>query len=125
MPFPDVMSLGDQFNQLSIELPVIDSDLFTLTYPNVMPLVRELKGLGASSSAISGRSGGLYGRRLLKELEHAYGIKHRMEDGKIRATFEALQPYLPTTSQIIECGYNQPDDLAPLIFYLQTNNRSL
>lgn len=90
LPFPDVMSLGDQLNQLSIELPVIDSDLFTLTYPNVMALVRELKGLGASSSAISGRSGGLYGRRLLKELEHAYGIKHRMEDGKIRATFEAL-----------------------------------
>lgn len=38
---------------------------------------------------------------------------------------KSLQPYLPTTSQIIECGYNQPDDLAPLIFYLQTNNRSL
>ncbi|MDQ6955836.1 MAG: malonyl-ACP O-methyltransferase BioC [Mariprofundaceae bacterium] len=90
LPFPDVMSLGDVLNQLPIELPVIDSDLFTLTYPNVMALVRELKGLGASSSAISGRSGGLYGRRLLKELDATYGAKHRMEDGQIRATFEAL-----------------------------------
>jgi len=90
LPFPDVMSLGDELNKLPIELPVIDSDLFTLTYPNVMALVRELKGLGASSSAISGRSGGLYGRRLLKELEANYGASHRMEDGQIRATFEAL-----------------------------------
>jgi malonyl-CoA O-methyltransferase len=90
LPFPDVMSLGDELNKLPIELPVIDSDLFTLTYPNVMALVRELKGLGASSSAISGRSGGLYGRRLLKELDASYGEKHRMPDGQIRATFEAL-----------------------------------
>jgi len=90
LPFPDVMSLGDELNKLAVELPVIDSDLFTLTYPNVMALVRELKGLGASSSAISGRSGGLYGRRLLKELDTSYGDKHRMEDGQIRATFEAL-----------------------------------
>ncbi|MDQ6973249.1 MAG: malonyl-ACP O-methyltransferase BioC, partial [Mariprofundaceae bacterium] len=67
LPFPDVMSLGDVFTKLPLEAPVIDSDLLTLTYPNVMALVRELKGLGASSSAISGRSNGLYGRRLLRE----------------------------------------------------------
>lgn len=108
LPFPDVMSLGDELNKLPIELPVIDSDLFTLTYPNVMALVRELKGLGASSSAISGRSGGLYGRRLLKELEANYSENHRMEDGQIRATFEALyaqawykdSPYQPKGSVI-------------------------
>ena len=82
--------MDDKLNKLSIELPVIDSDLFTLTYPDVMALVRELKGLGASSSAISGRAGGLYGRRLLKELDNTYGAKHRMEDGQIRASFEAL-----------------------------------
>jgi len=90
LPFPDVMSLGDELNQLAIDMPVIDSDLFTLTYPNVIDLVRELKGLGASSTAISGRSGGLYGRRLLKQLDVSYGNKHRMEDGQIRASFEAL-----------------------------------
>jgi len=108
LPFPDVMSLGDELNKLAVDLPVIDSDLFTLTYPNVMALVRELKGLGASSSAISGRSGGLYGRRLLKELDSSYGAKHRMEDGQIRATFEALyaqawhkdSPYQPKGSII-------------------------
>jgi len=90
LPFPDVMSLGDVLSKIPLEAPVIDSDLLTLTYPNVMALVRELKGLGASSSAISGRAKGLYGRRLLKALDATYGEKHRTEDGQIRASFEAL-----------------------------------
>ncbi len=90
LPFPDIMALGDAFNQIPIEMPVIDSDLFTLTYPDAMALVRELKGLGASSSAITGRKGGLYGPRLLKQLNAVYVDKHRMENGQVRATFEAL-----------------------------------
>ena len=90
LPFPDVMSLGDVLSKLPFEAPVIDSDLFTLTYPDVMALVRELKGLGASSAAISGRANGLYGRKLLKDLDASYGEKHRTEDGKVRATFEAI-----------------------------------
>jgi malonyl-CoA O-methyltransferase len=90
LPFPDIMSLGDALNNIAIELPVIDSDLFTLTYPDAMALVRELKGLGASSSAISGRSGGLYGRRLLKALNAVYASNHRTNEGQVRATFEAL-----------------------------------
>lgn len=90
LPFPDVTSLGDALMQLPVELPVTDADLFTLTYPNVISLVRELKGLGASAAAIRGRQGGLYGRALIQRLEETYGARHRTEDGRIRATFEAL-----------------------------------
>ena len=90
LPFPDVTSLGDSMMQLAVELPVTDSDLFTLTYPNTMALVRELKNIGASSAAINNRPSGLYGRALLKQLEEVYSAKHRSEDGRIYATFEAL-----------------------------------
>ncbi len=90
LPFPDVTSLGDALMSLPVELPVTDADLFTLTYPDTMALVRELKCLGASASAIAGRPGGLYGCRLLKRLEAIYSDTHRMPDGRIRATFEAL-----------------------------------
>ncbi len=90
LPFPDVTSLGDALMSLPVELPVTDADLFTLTYPDTMALVRELKRLGASSSAIANRPGGLYGRRLLKRLEAIYTDTHRMPDGRIHATFEAL-----------------------------------
>ncbi|TLS68552.1 malonyl-ACP O-methyltransferase BioC [Mariprofundus erugo] len=90
LPFPDVMSLGDALMKLPVELPVTDSDLFTLTYPDVMALVRELKGLGASAAAIRGRRAGLYGRALIRELEQRYPDRFKMEDGRLRATFEAL-----------------------------------
>jgi len=90
LPFPDVTSLGDSLMELPVELPVTDTDLFTLTYPDVMALVRELKALGASASAISNRPGGLYGRSLLRQLEIAYNARHQTKDGRIRATFEIL-----------------------------------
>lgn len=94
LPFPDVTSLGDLLTalpgELAVEMPVTDTDLFTLTYPDTMALVRELKQWGASSSAIAHRPGGLYGRGMLRELEQNYSAAHRMPDGRIRATFEAL-----------------------------------
>jgi len=114
LPFPDVTSLGDAMMKLPLDLPVTDSDIFTLTYPDTMALVRELKRLGASSSAIANRPGGLYGRSLLKKLDQTYGKAHKMEDGRIRATFEALYaqawhanaPYRPESDIIpIEPGY--------------------
>ncbi|MDX8381498.1 MAG: malonyl-ACP O-methyltransferase BioC [Ghiorsea sp.] len=90
LPFPDVMSLGNSLGECAVEDYVSDSDLFTLTYPDTISLVRELKGLGASAKAIKGRSGGLYGRALLKEIE-AYYSEHFLDDDKrIHATFEAL-----------------------------------
>jgi len=90
LPFPDVTSLGDALMDLALELPVTDTDLFTLTYPDPMALIRELKGLGASSSGIRNRPSGLYGRRLLRHLDRHYATQHRTEDGRIRATFEVL-----------------------------------
>ncbi|MDQ6959700.1 MAG: malonyl-ACP O-methyltransferase BioC [Mariprofundaceae bacterium] len=90
LPFPDVTSLGNCLMELPVELPVTDTDLFTLTYPDGMALVRELKALGASASAISNRPGGLYGRSLLRQLDTAYNTAYQTEDGRIRATFEIL-----------------------------------
>jgi len=94
LPFPDVTSLGNMLTSLegayAVEMPVTDTDLFTLTYSDTMALVRELKQWGASSSAIAHRPGGLYGRGMLRELAQHYGAAHRMPDGRIRATFEAL-----------------------------------
>jgi len=90
LPFPDVTSLGNALMELPVELPVTDSDLFNLTYPDFTALVRELKNLGASSAAISHRPGGLYGRGLLKELGDIYRQNHSQADGRIHASFEAL-----------------------------------
>ena len=90
LPFPDVTSLGNCLMELPVELPVTDTDLFTLTYPDAMALVRELKAWGASSSALPNRPGGLYGRGLLRQLNAAYNTAHQIEGGRTRATFEVL-----------------------------------
>lgn len=90
LPFADIMELGDALAALPVELPVTDADLFTLTYPDTRALLRELKSLGASASAIDKRRGGLYGRRLIRDLEHHYARHHSTPDGRVRATFEAL-----------------------------------
>jgi len=110
LPFPDVTSLGDALMKLPIELPVTDVDLFTLTYPDTISLIRELKGLGASASAIRGRKKGLYGRALIQQLEHEYSDQHRNEDGNIYATFEALYGQ----AWYKKAGYEYDDNLIPI-----------
>jgi len=110
LPFPDVTSLGDALMKLPIELPVTDTDLFTLTYPDTISLIRELKGLGASASAIRGRKKGLYGRALIAQLEREYSDKHRSEDGKIYATFEALY----AQAWYKKAGYEHGDGMIPI-----------
>ncbi len=110
LPFPDVTSLGDALMKLPIELPVTDTDLFTLTYPDTISLIRELKGLGASAAAIRGRKSGLYGRQLIHRLEQEYSDKHRGEDGKIYATFEALYGQ----AWYKQAGYEYGDHTIPI-----------
>ena len=90
LPFPDVTTLGDALAKLPVEMPVTDADLFTLTYPDAMSLMRELKGLGASASAIRGRKGGLYGRGLLNQLSRTYAANFSADNGQVYASFEAL-----------------------------------
>lgn len=90
LPFPDVTSLGDALAGLPVAMPVTDSDLFTLTYPDSVSLMRELKGLGASAAAIQGRQGGLYGRALINKLATLYEADYGTTDGRVYASFEAL-----------------------------------
>jgi len=111
LPFPDVMSLGDSLMKLAVELPVTDSDLFTLTYPDTMALVRELKNIGASSAAIRNRPGGLYGRGLLRHLAERYSTSHSDQDGRIRATFEALY----AQAWYKDGGYEHGDSVIPIL----------
>ena len=110
LPFPDVTSLGDALMKLPVELPVTDVDLFTLTYPDTISLIRELKGLGASAAAIRGRKSGLYGRSLIRQLEHEYADKHRNEAGHIYATFEALYGQ----AWYKQAGYEHDGNMIPI-----------
>jgi len=110
LPFPDVMSLGNSLGETAVEAPVTDADIFTLTYPDTMSLVRELKGIGASAAAIQGRGGGLYGRALLRNIETHYKKHYADSDGRIHATFEALY----AQAWYKEPGYAERDNTIPI-----------
>jgi len=110
LPFPDVMTLGDALSKLPVEMSVTDTDLFTLTYPDTISLIRELKGLGASAAAIRGRKSGLYGRSLIKQLDQVYSQQHCGDDGKIYATFEALY----AQAWYKKAGYEHSDNMIPI-----------
>jgi malonyl-CoA O-methyltransferase len=48
--FIDMHDLGDAMVRAGLAEPVLDIRRFTLTYPDVMGLMRELKAIGAQTS---------------------------------------------------------------------------
>ncbi len=69
--FPDMHDLGDDLVRARFADPVMDTAHFTLTYPDVRALMRDLKGIGAHT-VLGGRRAGLMGRGALATLEAAY-----------------------------------------------------
>ena len=87
--FPDVQRIGDAMLQAGFSDPVLDTDLFTLTYRQPREVMRELKALGAGN-ATAGRSRGLCSPHRLARVEAAYAMAFRRDDGSIPATYEVV-----------------------------------
>jgi malonyl-CoA O-methyltransferase len=85
--FVDMHDLGDALLRVGLSEPVMDREDFTLTYPGVTGLMRDLKALGAHNSTL-GRPRGLTGRRRLARVTAAYERYRR--DGRLPATYEVV-----------------------------------
>ena len=85
--FTDMHDLGDGLVRAGFAEPVLDVSRYTLTYPDVDALMRELKATGAQNAA-SGRPRGLMGRRRLRAMAEAYE-PHRAA-GVLPASVEAV-----------------------------------
>jgi malonyl-CoA O-methyltransferase len=85
--FPDMHDIGDAVLRAGFADPVMDTERFTLTYPDVRSLMRELKAIGAHN-ATAGRSRGLTGRGRLQGVADAYERFRR--DGVLPATYEVV-----------------------------------
>ena len=68
---PDMHDVGDVLLTAGFRDPVMDTERLTLEYPDVMSLMRELKGLGAHNVA-SQRIHGLTGKTRLQGMLKAY-----------------------------------------------------
>ncbi|MDX1592700.1 MAG: malonyl-ACP O-methyltransferase BioC [Gammaproteobacteria bacterium] len=86
--FFDLHDLGDALLGARFADPVMDCEHITLTYPDVLGLMRDLKAIGAHN-VTAGRPRGLTGRRALATLADAYAT-FRREDGTLPATYEVV-----------------------------------
>jgi malonyl-CoA O-methyltransferase len=69
--FPDMHNIGDELLITGYREPVMDAERLTLEYPDVMSLMRELKGIGAHNVA-SKRQQGLTGKSGLQAMLKSY-----------------------------------------------------
>ena len=105
--FTDMHDIGDMLVHSGFADPVMDMEVFTLTYADVRELMRDLKAIGAHN-ATQGRPAGLSGKLQFEAMARNYEAFRR--EGRLPATFEVVyghawkpQPRIsPTGRRVIE-----------------------
>jgi malonyl-CoA O-methyltransferase len=85
--FPDMHDIGDILVHAGFADPVMDQEIVSLTYTDLKPLLRELKGIGAHN-VLPGRSTGLMGKQRWQRMVDAYEAFRT--DGRLPATYEVV-----------------------------------
>jgi malonyl-CoA O-methyltransferase len=85
--FIDMHDVGDALGRAGLTEPVLDVERVTLSYPDVLALMRDLKTIGAHN-VTSGRPRGLTGRARLRAVQAAY--EEARTDERIPATYEVI-----------------------------------
>ena len=85
--FVDMHDVGDILVNAGFADPVMDQEIVTLTYTELKPLLKELKGIGAHN-VLNGRRTGLTGRTGWARMVAAYEAFRK--DGRLPATFEVV-----------------------------------
>lgn len=85
--FTDMHDIGDLLLACGFSDPVMDVDVMTLEYPDVISLMRELKAIGAHN-ALAGRRAGLTGKGKFRRVLESY--ERFRSGGKYPATYEVI-----------------------------------
>ncbi len=88
-PFADKQQMGNVMQRAGLALPVIDSDIVTVTYENIFKLMADLRGMGESNSIIA-RDKTTLSKSVMMEAARLYQEQFSDPDGRIRATFEII-----------------------------------
>ena len=99
-PFADKPQMGDLLQRAGLALPVVDSDIITVTYDNVFKLLHDLRGMGESNALLK-RNRTLPGKEFFFRVAETYQNKYAEHDGRIVASFEVifLLGWAPHSSQ--------------------------
>ncbi|WP_460021644.1 methyltransferase domain-containing protein [Magnetospira thiophila] len=88
-PFADVKDVGNLLARAGFTLPVVDTDLLTVSYGEPMKLMADLRGMGESNAVLERRKG--FSRRAtLMTARQQYLEDFAGEDGRVPATFQVL-----------------------------------
>ncbi|TXI20544.1 MAG: malonyl-ACP O-methyltransferase BioC [Nitrosomonas sp.] len=85
--FIDMHDIGDLLLNNRFSTPVMDMEYITLTYDDVISVMRDLKAIGAHN-VVQGRRQGLMGKKCWQQAIDAYETLRRA--GKLPATFEVV-----------------------------------
>lgn len=99
--YPDMHDIGDELMAAGFREPVMDAERLTLEYPDVMALMRELKGIGAHNVA-SQRQKGLTGKTHMQAMLQAY--EQFRHGDRYPASFEVIYgtAFAPTEGQPVK-----------------------
>jgi NADH dehydrogenase [ubiquinone] 1 alpha subcomplex assembly factor 5 len=88
-PTADIRDMGGLLQRAGFALPVADAERLTVTYPDALALIRELKAMGAANP-LAARSRKPMRRGAFARALDIYAERFTGADGKARATFEIL-----------------------------------
>ncbi len=88
-PFADVRDVGALMQRAGFSMPVVDSDLLTVTYDHPLKLMADLRGMG-ESNAVAERRKTFSRRATLMTAVGIYFEKYADADGRLPATFQIL-----------------------------------
>ncbi len=99
-PFADKPQMGDLLQRAGFALPVVDSDIITVTYDNVFKLFHDLRGMGEGNAIIERRKTPT-SKAFFMRAAQKYHEQFAETDGRIVASFEVifLLGWAPHSSQ--------------------------
>jgi NADH dehydrogenase [ubiquinone] 1 alpha subcomplex assembly factor 5 len=99
-PFADMRDLGGLLQRAGFALPVVDSEMVTVTYASPLALMQEVRAMGASNMLIARRRHPVT-RRLLMRAAEIYAERFAGPGARVPATFEilTLTAWAPDESQ--------------------------
>ena len=88
-PFADIRDMGALLQRAGFALPVVDADRVSVTYPDALSLMRELKRMGLSNALVQ-RSRTPVSRNTLALACATYEQTFADDRGRVPATFEII-----------------------------------
>jgi SAM-dependent methyltransferase len=88
-PFADVRDAGSLLQRAGFALPVVDADTITVSYPNALALMRDLRAMG-EANALAERRRGFSRRGVLLRAAARYEERFADATGRVPATFKII-----------------------------------